>query len=267
MDNLNPAIPTKPEQIRTISIFEIIPIEVIKWAENLPLEQRRYVLLLCYLMCAVPLEKQSEFLDHYTADGLVLKMLKDQVPQELVKKSLKKFHIQQELSNAVLKNYIKQYYLHSAQDSRTQPEFSLEYLEVVIRLINNAEERNNLFNYILGAEIIKMLFKMSWIEHERLYRLQKNQEDFINTYIKPIQHAHKINGIIVPKHENIFFAKRDFFIKKPILKEKKLIELLMSTFTIETVVNLGFLITCNLESLAFDYDYIFNSEPECIFLW
>ncbi|HBL13056.1 MAG TPA: hypothetical protein DD379_16990 [Cyanobacteria bacterium UBA11162] len=265
MEKLHSNPISNPEQIGSISIFELIPIEVIKWTESLPWDQRRYVLSLCYLMCSVSLDKQAEFLDNYTADCLVLKMLRDQAPQELVRKSFKKFHIDQELSNTVLRNYIKQYYIHSAQDLRVQPKFDLEYLEVVLRLINSAEERSSLFNYILGSEIIKMLFQMSWLEHERLYRLQKNQEDFIKNYIKPIQHAHRINGIVVPKHENLFFAKRDFFIKKPNIKGKKLIELVMSTFTTDKIKTLGFLIIRNLDFLTFDYDYIFDPEPECIF--
>lgn len=266
MTTLNYPISVDSERLNTVSIFEIIPQEVLKWANNLSWEERRYVLSLCYLICSVPLDKQAEFLDNYTADGLVVKILQEQTPKDWVTRSFKKLHIKQKLTNTVLKDYIKQYYIHSAQDLRTQSNRDIEYLEAVLHLINDSEERNNLFHYILGCEIIKMLFKMSWLQHERFYRLQKNQEYFINHYIKPIQHAHRLNGLVVPKDETLFFAKRDYFIKNPNIKDKKLTELLMSTFTIAQASNLGFFISHNLDFVMFDYDSIFNCEPECIFL-
>jgi hypothetical protein len=110
------------------------------------------------------------------------------------------------------------------------------------------------------------MFQMSWLQHERLYRLQKNQESFIKNYIKPIQYTHRINGIIIPKYEHIFFAKRNYYLTKPTIREKKLIELVMATFNTDTVTNLGFLIIRHLNFLVFDYEYIFNSEPEALFL-
>jgi hypothetical protein len=264
MNELNHKSLSKSELNKAINLLEIIPLEVRNWAESLPLNQRGYILSLCHIISAASTETRAEFLDNYTADGLVSRMLEDRAPQELVKNYLKKFHIDKELSDFVLKSYIHQFYIHSAQDLRAQPEL---YLKAVLRLFSDPEERNNFFNYILGFEVIKMIFQMSWLQHERLYRLQRNQEHFIKTYIKPVQYAHRINGIIVPQYENVFFAKRSFFIKKPEIKEKKLLELVMATFTTDTVMNLGFLMTCNLNFLVFDYEYIFNSEPECIFLW
>jgi hypothetical protein len=163
----------------------------------------------------------------------------------------------------VLNSYIEQFCIHSAQTLQKEPEL---YLEFVLRLIHSPEERHDLFNYILGYEVIKMMFQMSWLQHERLYQLQKNQERFIRSYIKPIQHAHRINGIVVPKNETVFFAKRDYYIKQPQISEKKLIELVLSTFDHKIVINLGFSISCTLDFLAFDYDYIYgNEEADCIF--
>ncbi len=110
-----------------------------------------------------------------------------------------------------------------------------------------------------------MMFKMSWLQHERLYQLQKNQETFIKSYIKPIQLAHEINGIIVPEGRNNFFARRGFFVKKPLIRARKLVELVMATFTTDIVINLGFLMIRDRNFLKFDYDYIFQPEPEGIF--
>ena len=263
MNKPNYKIVSKFKQNKAINITDIIPIEVKKWIESLPLKQRRDVLSMYHLICESPNEIQVQFLNNYVADTLVAKILQDRVPQQIIKRNLKQFHIDKELSDLDLKKYIEQFYIHSAQDLRTQPDF---YLKSILRLIYNPEESNNLFNYILGFEIIKMMFKMSWLQHERLYKLQKQQDDFIKTYIKPIQFTHRINGIIVPRQEKIFFAKRSYYVKKPKIRDKKLTELIIATFTTDTVTNLGFSIIRNFNFLVFDYDYIFNSEPESLFL-
>jgi hypothetical protein len=216
-------------------------------------------------MRAFSRQENHGFSKPYTAEELVRNMLLDRFFHNIVKKYLKKFCIEQELNDSVLKKYVQQFYIHSTQDLRAKRELSFESF---VRLINNREEPDDylIYYYILGFEILKMIFQMSWLQHERLYGLQKNQESFIKTYIKPIQHTHRINGIIVPKYERVFFAKRSYFVKKPQIKEKKLTELVMATFTADTVTNLGFLIIRHLNFLVFDYDYIFGEEPESLFL-
>ncbi|HEY9795334.1 MAG TPA: cobyrinic acid a,c-diamide synthase [Leptolyngbyaceae cyanobacterium] len=250
------------EQPKAETIFEELPLEAREWAESLPWNQRRYILLLCHLLCVASPEKQAEFLDSYTADGLVSRKLQDRDTQHQVKEYLKDFYIEKELDEPVLRGYIRQFYIHSSQQVNRKPEI---YFQSVFQLILNTEKQNNIFSYILGFEILKLMFKMSWLQHERLYQLQKNQEDFIRLYIKPIQTAHKINGIVVPDYRKIFFDKREFFVKKPHIKPKKLIELVMATFTTDVVSNLGFLIMRDPKFLAFDYEYIFQPEPEGMF--
>lgn len=244
------------------NILGKLPPEARTWVESLSWQQRRYVLSLCHLMCAAPPEVQAEFLDDYTADGLVAKKLNDQETKYRVNQYLQEFHIHTELTESVLRSYIKQFYVHSAQDTRRQPDL---YLESALKLVFSTEERNNVFNYILGFELLKMMFRMSWFQHEKLYRLQRNQEEFINAYIKPIQYAHRLNGIIVPKDESVFFAKRNYFVQEPEVSPKKLVELVMATFTTETTSSFGFTIIRHANSLCFDYDYIFQAEAEAIF--
>lgn len=254
------------EATQGIGVLAKITLAVKKWANTLPSDQRKHIMSLCYLMCATSPEIQAEltdFLDDYVADSLVEQILQDRIRLQLVTKYLREFCIEKELTPLVLNSYVEQFCIHSAQTLQKKPEL---YLEFVLRLIHSAEERHDLFNYILGCEVIKMMFQMSWLQHERLYQLQKNQESFIRTYIKPIQHAHRINGIVVPKNENLFFAKRDYYIKQPNIPEKKLVELVVSTFAHKIVINLGFSISCNLDFLAFDHEYIYsNEEPDCIF--
>lgn len=244
------------------TIVEKLPTAAMKWTERLPWEERRYMLSLCHILVAAPSDMQAEFLDEYTADGLVSKMLQDRDTQHRVKTYLNQFQIQTELNETVLRSYIKQFFVHSATDARRQPE---RYLESVLRLVLSSEERDNSFNYILGFEVLKMMFQMSWLQLERLGRLQKQPDKFIATYIKPIQYAHKINGIVIPKDEKIFFARRDYFVQVPHLNDKKIIELVMATFTTEIVNHFGFSLIRHSRAVRFDYDYIFQPEPEGIF--
>lgn len=250
------------EQTSSEILFEELPPDTKQWAESLPWEQRRHLLLLCHLICVSSPEIQAEFLDNYTADGLVSKKLQDRDTQYRVKKYLDKFEVETELNELVLRSYIKQFYIHSAQNLRNQPEL---YFKVVFRLVISTEEQNNILNYILGFELLKLMFQMSWLQHERLYQLQRNQEEFIKLYIKPIQLAHQINGIVIPEHRKEFFSKRDYFVKKPMLSPKKLIQLVMATFPTDIVIDLGFAIIRDPNFLGFDYEYIFHPEPDGIF--
>lgn len=239
-------------------IFGALPQKAQVWLEGLPWEQRRYVLSLCHLMSASPPEIQAEFLDDYTADGLVYRVIQDQDTKQKVSSYLEQFHINTQLTEVVLRSYIRQFYIHSAQDVRQQPDL---YLESALRLMISTQERSSVFSYVLGFELIKLIFQMSWAQMERLYRLQVSQEDFIRTYVRPIQHTHRINNIIVPRDEDQFFARRDYFVQRPQLHGKRLVELVMVTFTAQVVGNLGFNIIRTPNSFQFDYDYIYAPEP------
>jgi hypothetical protein len=252
-----------PIDIETIeNILKKLPPEAKQWVESLPWNQRRYVLSLCHFLCAASPNVQAEFLDEYTADGLIAKLVENQEIQQKVQKNLQRFQIETNLCQTNVRSYIRQFYIHSAQDARYKPEL---LLESALKVVASSEERNNIFNYILGFELLKMLFRMSWIQHERLYRLQRNQEEFVNTYLKPIQHAHRVNQIIVPRDEKLFFARRDYFVQKPELSEKKLIELAIATFTTESTSHFGFSVIRHPDALMFDYDYIFMLNQDEVF--
>jgi len=244
------------------SMLEKLPPPAREWAESLPWEQRRYVLSLCHLLCAASPEVQADFLDDYTADGLVARMLEDRDAQQQLQNYLQRFYINTEINQALLKSYVRQSFIHASQDLRRKPDL---YLESALRLVLSNKERNSVFNYILGFELFKMIFQMSWAQHERLTALQKSPGNFVKYIIKPIQKSHRLNGIIVPKHEKVFFEKHDYFVQSPNISEKRLIELVMFTFSNDIVSDFGFSIIRHPHSLMFDYEYIFQSEKEGIF--
>jgi hypothetical protein len=263
-DPIDPSNPPVPSTQPTIeNVLQKLPPEAKKWAESLPWNERRFVLSLCHLLCAASPEVQAEFLDEYTANGLIAKLVNNQEIEQKVKHNLERFRISTELTESLVRGYIRQFYVHSAQDARRQPDL---FLESALRIVASTEERNNIFNYILGFELIKMLFEMSWFQHERLYRLQRNQEEFVETYLKPIQHTHRLNQIITPRDEKLFFARRDYYVQKPDIPGKKLTELAMATFTTEATTHFGFTIIRHPQSLVFDYDFVFDLDQEAFFL-
>ena len=207
MAQQQPQFPAQPRTPWVGTVLAQLPTEVRQWAESLPWHERRYVLSLCHLLCAAPPEVQAEFLDDYTADGLIAKFLQDKETQQSVANYLQQFQIDTTLSGPVIRHYIRQFYIHSAQEVRGQPDL---YLESALKLVLRTEERHHVFCYILGFELLQMMFCMSWQQHEWLSQLQNNQEEFIKTYLKPIQYTHRVNRIIVPKHERVFFAQRDY---------------------------------------------------------
>ncbi len=255
MSAINGSTPDKIKQ----QIVETLPAEAQHWLMGLPWVQRRYILSLCYLMCATPPEEQVQFLDEYTADGIISRIIHDQDTQQRIYYHLRRFRIETQLTETVLRSYIRQYYLHSAQARQRRDK---AYLESAIHLMMDGQEHNRVLTYILGFELLILIFSMSWEQHERFYTLQSNQEDFFNRYIRPIQRAHRLNGIIVPKDEHRFFARRDYFIRIPILKPRQTVALIMASFSPKQISQLGSIVMRHQNALQFDYDHIFQQDSD-----
>ncbi len=171
-----------------------------------------------------------------------------------VQEYLQRFHIATVITPEVMQRYMRQFYIHAVQHSPSQ---SSELLKRIDRL----GHRNQVLAYILGFELVKMLFQMSWQQHERLYDLQRNQEDFLMRYIRPVQSAHRLNQVVVPRDQDLFFARRDYFVQRPKLQPHKLEVLAIATFSAETVLNFGFDVIRHPESFRFDYEQVFEA-PE-----
>jgi hypothetical protein len=182
-----------------------------------------------------------------------------------------KFHLSRlqrptELTPSLIKNYIRQFHLHVLQDSRREAD---RFLQSALQLFVSqgddrrsiVDDRNPILCYLLGFEIIVMLFEMSWQQHERLYYLQHNQEYFFHQYIKPIQIAHRLNDKIVPRDAKRFFAKRTYFIQRPFLRPQQLRAIAIATFPAEIILRLGFEVIRHPRSFVFDNSLIFD-EPE-----
>lgn len=163
-----------------------------------------------------------------------------------------------ELTQTLIKDYIRQFHFHALQDSRRE---ASSFLKSALQLFVSQDDRTPILCYLLGFEVITMLFEMSWQQHERLYYLQHNQEYFFHHYIKPIQIAHRLNDKIIPRDADIFFAKRTYFIQRPALRPQQLKAIAIATFSAETILKLGFEVMRHPRSFIFEASAIFD-EPE-----
>ncbi|MBT9311729.1 cobyrinic acid a,c-diamide synthase [Leptothoe kymatousa] len=247
------------KKIYNQQLIAALPSEAQTWLAGLPWVQRRYVLSLCHVMCATSPEGQAQFLDEYTADGVVSRFIHDRATQQRIYHHLRRFSIKTKLTESVLRRYVRQFYVHEAQMRQRQGH---AYLEAVLRLMTDGQEHNRVLSYILGFELLILLFGMSWEQHERFYRLQPNQEDFFNLYIRPVQQAHRLNGIIIPKDEERFFARRDYFVRIPQLKSGRAVALIMASFAPDQIGQLGASIMRHEKALQFDYEHIFQQASD-----
>ncbi len=171
------------------------------------------------------------------------------------------------LTPSLIQNYIRQFHVHALQNSqRETPSLSLQSaLQLFVsqddELRSIVDDCHPILSYLLGFEIITMLFEMSWQQHERLYYLQHNQEYFFHHYIKPVQLAHRLNDKIIPRDAKLFFAKRAYFVQRPCLRPRQLKALALATFPAETILELGFEVIRHPRSFIFDYSAIFDA-PE-----
>ncbi len=245
-----------------VPVLSSLPPEARAWLTDLPWQERRYVLSLCHLVCATPSAQQAEFLDVYTAEGLLSRIVHDADTRERVNEHLAHFHSQADIDDITVRRYIRQVYMHSVKDARSHPDL---YLETALSLMGSAHEHSSILSYILGFEILKLLFAMSWEQHERLYHLQPNQDDFTREYIRPVQEAHKRHGIVVPKDEKTFFARRDYFIRRPNIHPHRMVNLIIEAFTADKIIDLGFAVLRHPNAIHYDHDYIHSnleSPPE-----
>lgn len=240
-----------------IPILSSLPPEAHDWLTTLPWQQRRYVLSLCHMVCVTPSTQQAEFLDAYTAEGLLSHIVDDTDTRQRVNQHLARFRSTTELDDDTVRRYIRQVYVHSVQDARVRPDL---YLETALKLMGSAQEHNSVLSYILGFEILKLMFTMSWEQHERLYHLQPNQDDFTRDYIRPVQEAHKRHGIVTPKDEKNFFARRDYFIRQPKINPQRMIELVIEAFTADKIIELGFAVLRHPNAIHYDYTYIYGPK-------
>ena len=210
-------------------------------------------------LSSVELPHQSHLLRGYTADNTINRILNACNLKASVEHQLKHLHRpNSSITTDLIQSYVSQFYLHALQDPRSE---ASNFLKSALQLFVRQDDRNPILCYVLGFEVITLLFGMSWHEHERLYYLQHHPEQFYYRYIKPIQVAHRLNEKIIPRDADIFFAKRTYFIQHPSLRPQQLKAIAIATFPAEAVLKLGFEIIRHPQSFVFDHAAIFD-EPE-----
>jgi hypothetical protein len=238
-------------------IFTKLPTEAQDWLSSLPWNERRYVLSLCHLVCATSPAQQAEFLDAYTAEGLLSRVVDDADTRARVNEHLVRFRSSAAIDDETVRKYIRRAYMHSMQDAQQRPDL---YLETALTLMGSAQQNSSLLSYILGFEILKLLFGMSWEQHERLYHLQPNQDEFTREYIRPVQESHKRHGIVTPKGEKNFFARRDYYIREPQIHPQRLVTMIIEAFSADRIIELGFSLLRHPDAIHYDHEYIYSTQ-------
>lgn len=105
-DRTPPPVTLNPNS--TVPGFSSLPSEARDWLTTLPWQQRRYVLSLCHLVCATPSAQQAEFLDAYTAEGLLSRIVDDDDTRQRVNKHLARFHCGAAIDDTTVRKYIRQ---------------------------------------------------------------------------------------------------------------------------------------------------------------
>ncbi len=211
-------------------------------------------------LSSVELPHQSHLLRGYTADKTIDRIITACNLKTSVEHQLKRLdRPNPSLTSDRIQAYVSQFYLHALQDSRSE---ASSFLQSALQLFVCQDDRNPILCYVLGFEIITLLFGMSWQQHERLYYLQHNQEQFYYHYIKPIQVAHRLNEKIIPRDADIFFAKRAYFVQRPELRPQQLKAIAIATFPAEAILKLGFEIIRQPRSFVFDHAAIFDAPEQ-----
>jgi hypothetical protein len=197
---------------------------------------RRYLLNSLTLFACISPEQQHQALNDLIQSELVSLAEKTQMYlHDRIHAVMNRFGIDQSGESKRIAEYYYRYYLLSG----TVPEnLTTEYL-------------THLLNFILGIEVIKIIFAMSFIEQQRFFEIQGRyaiQVMIFYRYIKPIRDKLMDEKLISRD------VSGSYYYTKPSLSEDKVLDYIFEVFKLDTIENLGEL----AKDLQFDLEYIYK---------
>ncbi|GAB4352980.1 MAG: hypothetical protein Fur0042_21620 [Cyanophyceae cyanobacterium] len=201
---------------------------------------RRFLLNALTLFAAISPEQQHQAINDLIQSEIFLLAEKSlQFLQRRVKDVLYPFHIAKELEDDDIREYYYRYYMQTGQiPERLTP----EYLNVMLK-------------FIVGVELLKTLFRMSFMEQQRFFEIQgkySTQALLFYRYIKPIRR--KLARERVTSRD----PSGTHYYQHPKLDEAELMDYIFDIFDLETIVHLGEF----SEKLSFESDYIYAKETD-----
>ncbi len=220
---------------RRLDGAKVLPTHFLDEFETRDASTRRFVLNALTLFATISPEQQHQALnDLIQREISILSERSRKFLHRRVKDILKPFHIDKEIKDADVREYYYRYYmLTGIIPERPTP----DYL-------------NMLLTFIVGVEIIQMIFRMSFMEQQRFFELQgkySTQAMLFYRYIKPTRAK-----LATEKRLNRDPAGNHYY-RRPKLSTAEALDFIFEIFDLEAITYIG-----NFsEKLAFEFDYIY----------
>ncbi len=218
--------------------FGVIPYTFLEDFRSKDPSTRRYLLNSMTLFASISPEQQHQILNDLIQSELInLAEQSKKYLHERIAAAFNKFCISQNLGEKDLAEYYYKYYVISG----------------VIPDGITSESLNKLGDFILGLELVKLIFLMSFVEQQRFFELQGNyssQAVLFYRYIRPIR-----SKLIKEKIVNRDIIG-NYYYSKPWLNESELLDYIFEVFNLETLLYLG----QTAKNLTFEKEYIYKSQ-------
>ncbi|WP_242031821.1 hypothetical protein [Microcoleus sp. FACHB-672] len=222
---------------RRLDRFGVIPYSFLEEFRSKDASTRRYLLNSMTLFASISPEQQHQILNDLIQSELM--NLAEQSKKYLhqnVKVVLKRMFIEKPLSEKEIAEYYYKYYTITGV---IPEEVTNEYLNILV-------------NFILGIEMSKLLFLMSFVEQQRFFELQENysaQVVLFYRYIKPIR-----SKLIKEKIVNRDIIG-NYYYNRPWVNEHELLDYIFDLFDLDKIIYLG---NC-AKVFTFEKEYIYKA--------
>lgn len=224
---------------RRLDIARIMPESFLEEFGQKDASTRRFLLNALTLFAAISAEQQHQAINDLIQFEIVI--LSDRSREFLrrrVQSILHRFHLEKDLTEHDIREYYYRYYILTG----TIPErLTPDYL-------------NFLMKFIVGIELIIMIFCMSFMEQQRFFELQgkySTQALLFYHYIRPIRDK-LVRERIVTRD-----SSGNHYYRRPLLDGSEVMDFVFEVFDLDRIAALGEY----AEKLAFERDYI-HSRPE-----
>lgn len=201
---------------------------------------RRFLLNALTLFATVSAEQQHQAINDLIQTEISILADRSQTfLKRRVQENLKRFQIEKELNEDEIREYYYRYYMITGLiPERLTP----DYLNVLLR-------------FIIGVEIIKMMFSMSCMAQQRFFELQgkySTQAMLFYRYIKPIR-AKLFHEKVLNRD-----TSGNYYYLSPKLEAYEVMDFIFDIFNLEQILYLG----DYADKLSFESDYIYHGPDD-----
>jgi hypothetical protein len=225
---------------RRLDLARIMPDSFLEEFGQKDAGTRRFLLNALTLFAAISPEQQHQAInDLIQFEIIILSDRSREFLRRRVQGLLKRFYLQKNLGENDIREYYYRYYILTG----TIPErLTPDYL-------------NFLMKFIVGIELIIMIFCMSFMEQQRFFELQgkySTQALLFYHYIRPIRDKLVRERVVTRDPSGNHYYRR------PTLDHSEVMDFVFDVFDLDRIVALGEY----AEKLAFERDYIHSGPDE-----